>query len=276
MRGLLFNPRNIKGDWIMAKTKIADYSKEFDLAIVYSDLHIPYHDEKLTDILLDVIADLEPTLIVDLGDLINADCISDHLKKSKQLTGLQDELKHAHKWLSRVNKAAPYAKKVLLTDNHFWSRIAKKIMKENYWLEDLDAVRPENLLKLEDYDWEWGNDYNWKNTLIMQHGDDNFGSSVNPVNTVLKVANNNSISVIRGHSHNYGSSILKHGDRSLLALQLGTFHNLDKISYIKHKELIGWSQNFVLLYLSKSTKEFFHVPVFFINGRCMVNGKLYG
>lgn len=249
---------------------------DFEIAIIYGDAHIPYHDQKLMDILLSIIEDLQPQHIVDLGDLVNADQISSHPKNHDQLTGLQSELNQAHVWLEAVSLVAPKANKTILTDNHFYRRVATKIAKENYGIADLDALKPDALLKLKEFGWKSAVEWNWKNVLLAQHGDDCSGSSASPTNTVRRLVLQNSISIIRGHSHGHGQEVYRnYGDKYLTGLQLGSFHDFSKVSYIKHNSLTNWVHSFAIVYLSKKTDEFHIVPVYFVNNKCIVNGKVY-
>lgn len=260
----------------MFKKKNEMKESDFEIAIVYGDLHIPYHDQNLTRILLNVIEDLQPAQIVDIGDIVNADQISAHPKEYSQLQGLQSELNQVHVWLEAVQTIAPKAKKLLLTDNHFFKRISTKIAKENYGLADLESLKPEALLKLKEFGWTSAPEWNWKNVLLAQHGDDCSGSSASPTNTVRRLVLQNSISVIRGHSHGHGQEVYRnYGDKYLMGLQLGSFHDFDKVGYIKHNALTNWVHSFAIIYLSKKTDEFHVQPVYFVNNRCIINGKVY-
>lgn len=252
------------------------YSKDYDLAIMWSDIHIPYHDQKLTSVLLDVIEDLQPSLCIDGGDLINATQLSGFQKTHDQLTGLQQELYAAHAWLESVNLVSPKSKKIILTDNHFWRRVNDKILKENYGLSDLACLTPESLLRLDDFGWKSMKEWNWKDVLLACHGDDIAGSSVAPINTVRKLVANNSISIIRCHSHSTGMEMYSHyGNRIVAGVQLGTLHDRSRIDYVKHNSLHNWTASFLLIYLNKKTDEFFLNPVYFVNNKVMINGKIY-
>ena len=259
-------------------THSTDIRDKFDLNILYGDVHIPFHDQRKCRILLNVIEDLQPDRIVDGGDLVNATQISNFDKTVDQLSGLQSELNQAKNWLSSISTICPNAEKILLRDNHFYRRIADKIKKQNYGLGDLECLEPDNLLKLDELGWKSQEDWKFRNVLVALHGDaGGGGSNLCPTNAVRKLIKENGVSVIRFHTHASGLEFHNQTQNgTLVACQCGTLHDLCKVDYIKHGELLhNWTQSFILLYTSKKTKEFFIVPIYFINNTCLVNGRLY-
>jgi len=256
----------------MAKSIRDDYR----ILFTYGDIHIPRHDKKACNLLLEIIQDIEPDTILDGGDIICADCLSMYPKNSYQLTGLQYELDLAFNWMTQVNAAAPAARKILLKDNHFWRRLESK-KKGELWLEDLDATDGAKLLKLEELGWEAMKEYVWKNTIFFMHGDDKNGSGDCPSNRVRKLVQTNGISVVRYHTHVTGVEIHKHMRGELFAIQLGTFEDIDhKDNYMKHPVTSNWSASAGIFYLPKVGNNFLYQPVLFRYGKAIVNGKIYG
>ena len=249
--------------------------RDFETLVCYGDLHFPHEDPNFLNIIIKVIKDIKPDYIVDLGDIISCDCLMDYDKKIEQLGGLQEELDASHEWFARVNKVSNNSKKILCRDNHFYRRLYSKMRREQ-WMEDLKAVQPDYLLKLNEFGWISENGWCWKNTLLFVHGDDGYGGSQDAIcNKVRRLVNSNSISVVRGHSHNTGMEVHKHNEDLRWAIQVGTGECLSKIDYIKNKEFNNWTQSFGVFYLSKETKEFWFVPIICQNGRALFNGKLY-
>ena len=190
------------------------------------------------------------------------------------LVGLQRELDAAHIWLEQIKDIVPKAKRILLQDNHFFRRLKDKMIRE-VWLEDVSAIQPDALLRLKEFGWQSMKEYLWKDVLLFIHGDDSPGSSASPVNRARVVANANGLSVCRFHSHGTGFEVHKHAFQHIAAIQLGTFESITDAGYIKHPYLSNWSNSFGLFYLSKKTKEFFFVPAYFVNGKCIINNKVY-
>lgn len=248
--------------------------KGYKKLIAFGDEHLPTAHAARLRILLDVIEYEKPDIIISGGDMINCDCLSDYNKTHDKLVGLQKELKQAHAWIESINKVAPKAEKILLKDNHFFRRLADKMTRE-HWLSDLEEMRPENLLKLGKYGWTAQSEYNFKDVLLFMHGDGSGGSSANPVNQARKDANKYGITVVRFHSHCTGFELHKNYNGEVGAIQLGTFEDAQKAGYIKHGGLNNWTTSFGLFYLSETAKEFFFVPSYFINDKCVLNGRIY-
>ena len=242
--------------------------------IAFGDEHLPTAHTRRLNILLDVISDLKPDIILSGGDMINCDCLSDYSKPHDKLIGLEAELKQAHAWIESINEVAPKAEKILLKDNHFFRRLKDKMNKE-HWLSDVDAMKPESLLRLKDYKWTARHEYNFKDVLLFVHGDAAGASSANPVNQARKDSNKFGITVCRFHSHCTGFELHKNYHGEVGAIQLGSFEDPTKADYIKHGGLNNWTTSFGLFYLHKAKKQFFFVPAYFINDECVVNGKLY-
>ena len=76
---------------------ITDVRKHYDIVLTYGDLHLPTTNTKLQDNLLQIISDLQPTGIIDGGDIINSDSLSNFPKTHDQLAGLQYDLDAAEK-----------------------------------------------------------------------------------------------------------------------------------------------------------------------------------
>lgn len=249
---------------------------DYDVMFTYGDLHIPRHDRKLCNILIDMITDIQPDIVLDGGDIISADCLSRFPKKHAQLVGLQDELGLAYLWMTRINAAVPGARKILLKDNHFWRRLEDK-KKGELWLEELNATSGENLLCLKELGWEAMVEYLWKKTLLFVHGDDRSGSGDCPVNRTRKMVQTNGVSIVRYHTHVTGIETHRHRIAGeIYAIQLGCFENLkDKTGYMKHPEMSNWSTSAGVFYLPKSGNSFHFVPILFKNGEAMFNGVLY-
>jgi hypothetical protein len=254
--------------------KKKDSIKDYKTMICFGDLHIPFHDKKLAQLILQIIDDIKPDIVVSGGDEINATCLSDFDKSIDQMGGLQAELDMAHEYLGKISEIVPKAEKVVLSSNHFAARLVKHI-KKMHWLEDLVCIRPANLLRLNDIGWEYANGWSWKNRLMLVHGDDKAGSQVNPIGTVKQMAHASGMSIVRFHSHNHANQISNMGGNFVYAIQMGTIHDFGQIDYIKHPELIGWVHSMGLFYLNNNGHDFHFIPIVFINGKTIVNGKVY-
>lgn len=256
-------------------TKAQSIKDNFNILLTYGDLHIPHEDHHLCNALLDIISDVDPDIILDGGDIIDADCLSSYPKSHAQLVGLQHDLDQSFTWLTQVNAAAPNARKIMLKDNHFWRRLERK-KKGEVWLEQLRAVNGEHLLRLDELGWEAMLTFKWKDKIMFIHGDDKSGSGDCPVNRTRKLVQQNGMTMVRFHTHVTGVELHRHVDDIHFAIQLGTFEDSSKVSYMKHPEMSNRSTSLGLFYLPKHGHEFQFVPIFFRRGKAIFNGRIYG
>lgn len=249
----------------------------YEVVFAYGDLHIPDEDCSKKKVLIDMIGDLKPNGIIDGGDIINGDSISEYPKFVHQVDRLQDDLDRSYRWMQDINAAAPKAWKVLLEDNHFIRRLEDR-KKGQLWLNSLNALNPAELLRLSQTGWKLMSHWLWRDCLLFVHGDaTGNGSGRCPSNKVRTIVKDSAISIVRFHTHVTGMEILRqHGD-DRLALQLGCFQDLDKADYIKHGNLGSWTTSAGVFYLPKDRNDrtFLFVPVLFMNGKAFLNGKVY-
>ena len=89
------------------------------VAVAYGDTHIPFQDDACLRVVAKIIKSLQPDLILNLGDLLDAHQMSmkfnvDPLWKDS----LQDNIDQAVRHLDDFAALAPDARKVLLLGNH--------------------------------------------------------------------------------------------------------------------------------------------------------------
>jgi hypothetical protein len=87
-------------------------------AVVFTDTHVPYHDQAALEVIYSIIRDVQPRVIVHLGDLLDAYTISRYTKDRGHVHNLQDEIDQARVILHQVSQLAPEAEKWLLEGNH--------------------------------------------------------------------------------------------------------------------------------------------------------------
>ena len=87
-------------------------------ALVFTDTHVPYHDQAALDVVYGLIRDVRPKVIVHLGDLLDAYPISRYTKDRHHLLNTQDEIDGAKVILHHVAQLAPEAEKWYLEGNH--------------------------------------------------------------------------------------------------------------------------------------------------------------
>lgn len=259
-------------------TTVSDIRKTHDVLIAYGDRHVPHTNKHLENILFEIIKEVKPTHILDGGDMISADCLSNFPKRSYQLGGLQEEIDEDYKWRMKVNSVAKSAKKIILKDNHFFRRLEDK-KKESIWLEDLRELNAETILKCKELGWNLVTEYDWKDQILFVHGDDDTkgeGSQDRPSNKIRMLRSKLGGTVVRFHSHTTAIEAFrgKKGE-TCYAIQLGTFEDVSSAGYIKHQSMCNWTTSAGVFYLSKTDDTFLFQPILFSKNKAVFNGKLY-
>lgn len=87
--------------------------------VAFSCPHCPFQTQEVVDRMLGRIADIEPDVVVCLGDLFEADAASVHKHRMEERMDLFEEYKSGATFLSAIREAAPTAiKLVWLYGNH--------------------------------------------------------------------------------------------------------------------------------------------------------------
>nr|MBA2627051.1 metallophosphoesterase [Gemmatimonadales bacterium] len=87
-------------------------------ALIFTDTHVPYQDEAALSVVYGLIRDVQPRVIVHLGDLLDCFKISRFTKDRNHILNTQDEIDGARRILHHVSELAPQARKVWLEGNH--------------------------------------------------------------------------------------------------------------------------------------------------------------
>lgn len=254
---------------------------EYYKMLVFGDRHAVNNDNRIDRILLNIMADCGPDLkfIIDLGDGLDADCLSTYDKDHSQLVGLQKELNSDYTFRSMINEVSPGSEKILLECNHFSARL-KKAMTREYWMEDLDALKQNNLMQLDQLGWKLMSEFIWgRNKILFMHGDGDLGigSTKNPINKARDLMKENNITIVRGHSHTTGMEVHRKFGEYYYAIQIGTMYNLaESPKYIKSGQyLSNWTNSAGIFTCSMDGKWFDYKPIIINEGRAVCGGKIY-
>ena len=88
-------------------------------ALLYGDTHFPYQDDSALAIVAAIAQDLQPDVLVHMGDLVDSSHLSLKFKPDPHRTvSLQDEIDMARKHLAQMRMLLPKAKIVVLEGNH--------------------------------------------------------------------------------------------------------------------------------------------------------------
>ncbi len=114
-----------------------------ETALIVPDVHVPYHDKRAWKLLLHVAQELQPQIIITLGDFIDCKSVTGHgLKPKERALLLVDELHAGKRALEALYECAPKARKYFIEGNHE-NRIARYLEKNAPALEGMFSLREE-------------------------------------------------------------------------------------------------------------------------------------
>lgn len=262
-------------------------SSQTETWVIASDFHAPYHHEKSCNILYQVIADLQPSRVVLLGDVINLDQFSRYPDgKFPGAPTWLDEISLAGNILGNVRQAAPDARLQWFEGNHEY-RLKKYLMRNDPALySHLDIG---SLFKLSDnkaaqeefsfYEYIDSPEIFEKDLgLVLKHGNKVRGhagmSATAEVNDLL-------FSVVMGHCHRLGVTRKSSGrtryleEPALFAMEVGCMciYNLEYLE----GATTNWQHGFGVLSIDRSGDYTTIDPsvVAINNGRAVFRDKVY-
>lgn len=274
-------------------------------AVIFPDQQIPYHDERAISIAMQILADVNPAQVINLGDMIDFPSYSrfEQEVRFQQTTQMSIDLAHQH--LAQQRAAAPNAKIVVLEGNHD-RRLQKSVTQYQMDLFKLRrANAPESwpvlslpfLLCLDELGVEYVPGYPAGEYYVQDYIKCIHGRRTGQRGTVAKrVVDDERVTTITGHTHRFEmvgkSTNTRQGKKDNFALTLGclcktdgsvpsvnssTDHDGNPI--LRHED---WQQMIGILHWSDSGLPFEFHPVFIWDmdskggKKCaMYNGKLY-
>lgn len=258
----------------------------------------PFHDEKAMAVALQVIADLQPDLIVNLGDFLDLASFGKYLQEPGFANTTQKAINRGYRFLVEQKTASPNAEMVLLEGNHD-QRLLRSIMVNSIAAFGLHrAEKPDNwpvlsipfLLRLDELgvtfvDGYPGGEFWINDNLRCIHGV-KVRSNASTADAVVKEER---VSSIFGHIHRiemqYKTVNTRHGFKTRLAFSPGTLARIDGAvpstnggvdSWGKPvKRYENWQQGVGVVYYEDGEGDFHVHGVHIHNGRAMYGGKLY-
>jgi len=254
---------------------------------------IPFHDRRCLDIDLQIIRDVDPDIIVILGDFLDMPNWSKKFIRSPEFSSiLQAAAKEGHWWLRNMREIAPNAQMYYIQGNHEerLPRFLKSSTKAAYGIkpatateDDPDLVSVERILDLPSLQIEWIGDYpdggHWINdNLVAEHGDTTSSKSGKTAGKVLDDARE---SHVFGHVHRVESATKtaypKNGPKEYQATSLGCQVYLDDngTEAPGRKKKQDW-QNAVGVVEYESGNGYFSInPILIYDGQMIFNSKKY-
>jgi UDP-2,3-diacylglucosamine pyrophosphatase LpxH len=211
--------------------------------IVLSDQHIPFHDKKVNDLIIDnFLPEFKPDYIKLLGDMIDFWMLSKFRKNPSRKGSIQTDINEANTYLKRIREKCPDSEITLHYGNHV-CRLKKYIWDKASELDCLDAIDIKVLLDIDKLnikviDSEQG--YETKGNLIFTHGT---VVSSDSAMTARRNLAKYGLSVICGHTHRLGSTYKTDCRGTIGAWENGCLCNLDLIREWG-SELANWQTGF--------------------------------
>lgn len=197
-------------------------------------MHMPFHHRKWLKWQLQVIKDVQPAYVVQVGDLKDIHFASKYAKTLNIMTPAQeikDGRRYAEDFWSDVRALVPKARKIQLQGNHE-DRINKRLFENAPYLEGLLDL--EEHMRFEGVE-TVGNSSEelFLGNVVGQHGYMNFGAH----------ARHNQMPTFCGHSHHGGVVYYQNRLGTYWELNVGFGGDRDSrvFGYRNRKALDGWT-----------------------------------
>jgi predicted phosphodiesterase len=258
----------------------------------------PFHDEKAMSIALQIIADVAPDQIINLGDFLDFPSFSRFIQEPTFALTTQKAINRGYRFLVEQRASAPNAKVTLIAGNHD-IRINKSIITNASAAFGLHrAEKPDNwpvlsvpfLLRLDELNVEYIDGYPageyWINdNLKCIHGVKVRSNG----STAMAVVADDRVSTIFGHVHRmelqYKTVNVKDGFKTRLAFTPGTLARIDGTVPSTNggtdewgkpvTRYENWQQGIGIVHYEEGNGDFHVYGVHIHNGKAMYNGKLY-
>lgn len=246
---------------------IAKPLKNFKLpegkSVVFSDVHVPYHDDKALETTLAYADKYEPDNIVMNGDILDFFSVS-RWEKNPEERNMARELQLSRQFLAHLRERYPKARIIYKMGNH-----------EERWEKYMWTKAPEvcgvadfELYKLLDFA-KWGIEevkgkqkMKGGKNLTLIHGHELFGSAA-PVNFARTLQNNLGVCTIAGHRHSTSEHSQKNADgKYVTCWSLGCLCDMAPEYAVLNK----WNFGFATLDISGND--------FYVDNKRIINGAV--
>jgi predicted phosphodiesterase len=245
--------------------------------VVVSDLQVPFHDIKATQVLAKFIKYFKPDEVILIGDEIDFNTISKWSRGTAEEyeTTIGQDRDTCVDLLWELTRHAPVAN--MVRSNHT-DRLFNSLATRLPALRELEELRFERFMRLDELGIKFHRQpyeisgTNW----IAIHGDEQ-GTTPNAGATALRAARQHGKSVVQGHTHRLGimtyteSSGYKVG-RTLYGMEVGNLMQFSSAKYTKGTA--NWTQGFGILRIEGSKVSPQIVPIE-RDGSFIVDGKLF-
>ncbi len=254
----------------MDTTPVLIPEKPLEPILFVPDCHIPNHDEKAWGLMLRVAMSLKPKHIVILGDFADGETLSAHPATKPGEKDFSVELEAVKQCLNQLDSLGA-ENKIYIEGNHEF-RLDRYLMERAPGL--FYCIDWRALLELVIRGWNWV-PYR-KSTRIgklnLTHDTGTAGMNAHRSSAAAFGG-----SVVIGHTHRMSYEVKGRFDGTpYVAAMLGWLGDSEKAaSYMHEAKASDWVKGFGIGYLEPQTGIVHLQPVPIVNGRCVVNGKLF-
>lgn len=242
--------------------------------LLIPDSHVPYHDIKAYNLMLEVAKDVGVNEIYILGDYADFYAVSMHGKDPSVAALLIDEIADVLKLLNEIDVNFKGAKKYYIQGNHEW-RLERYLNEQAAALFGITST--EHLLEINRRpNWTF---VNYGPNQSIKVGGSYLYARHEPLASSAKATASKALcSLVYGHIHRIEESHLVGLD--------GTNHVIFSVGWLGDKrqdKIYGyvkshhqWQLGFGLVYVEPKTGYFYHQKIHILdNYTCVVNGKFY-
>lgn len=247
----------------------AALSKRDEVAVVLSDLHVPYLDKAAWRVTCEFLRFRQPTHLFLLGDIVDFYSLSAYDKNPERILDLQDDLDQLSQVLETIREILPTAKVVFSEGNHE-HRLLRYLQKHPE-LYRLRALQMPKLLDLERHDithLPYHAIQRWHG-LILEHGSLVRSKSAYTASGMLDKRGTSGIS---GHVHRLGSSYRTQHDQTIAWWENGCLCDLNP-EYVIGKP--DWQHGFTVVHAVGGKERFWVEQVPIINGKIYYHGQMF-
>lgn len=232
--------------------------------IVLPDAHVPYHDKKATNLAKNVCAEIEPDVIVFIGDWVDCYSVSQYPKDPGRVKRLKDELEEA---AFELHKFRVHCNEVFFTEGNHETRLSRFIAAKVPELYGLISVREH--LGLGPAEWipyreikrigkcHFTHEVGYCGKNASQQSLDAFGGNL-----------------VFGHTHRAG--VIYDGNmrnEHHFCMNVGWLGDAGKIDYAHKPRVKGWQHGVGLVVQDdRGVSQAQFLP--FVNKSCVVNNKV--
>lgn len=256
-----------------AQSAVANENGKVSRIVVVSDLHVPYHDVRAWECVLETIRQTKPEIVVIIGDFCDAYAVSSHPKSLDRKADFAGEIRAVNVELDRLMKASGSARMVYCAGNHE-DRIERYLQSKAPELAGFAGMRSDGLLRIKERGIEW--------VPYRRHikiGNCSFTHDVGRCG--VSCARQSLIdfggNLVIGHSHRGGISCQGEGKGSShFCLNVGWLGDVEGVDYIHQiRAKRDWQCGFGIVDQDESGYSWANfIPI--IDGKCIVDGKVIG